>query len=50
MYLLVPTKSSLLKGSANDLFDDVYVILPDFLYKGVCCGYPFELHWLHEIV
>ena len=34
------------KRSAKDLFDGVYAIFffSDFLYKGICCGYSFELH------
>ena len=28
----------------KDLFDDDYVIVSDFLYKGICCGHSFELH------
>ena len=30
--------------SEKGLFDDDYVIFSDFLYKGVCYGYSFELH------
>ena len=33
------------KKSEKDLFDDDYAIFfPDFLHKGICCGYSFELH------
>ena len=32
------------KDQKKDLFDDDYVIVSDFLYKGICCGYSFELH------
>ena len=32
------------KGSEKDLFDDDYEMFSDFLYKGICCGYSFELH------
>ena len=33
------------KKSEKDLFDDNYVIFfADFLYKGTCYGYSFELH------
>ena len=32
------------KRSEKDLFDDDYAIFSDFLYKGICCGYSFELH------
>ena len=28
----------------KDLFEDDYVIVSDFLYKGICCGHSFELH------
>ena len=43
MYL--PTKDKhYKKRSEKDLFDDDYVIFSDFLYKGICCGYSFELH------
>ena len=44
MYL--PTKHTLRKGSAKDLFDDIYAIVSSshFLYKSICCGYSFELH------
>ena len=28
----------------KDLFGDDYVIVSDFLYKGICCGHSFELH------
>ena len=35
----------IVKKSEKDLFDDDYVIFfPDFLHKGICCGYSFELH------
>ena len=46
MYLHVPTKDTLKKRSAKDLFDDVYakIFLSDFLHKSICCGYSFELH------
>ena len=33
-----------LKKSESDIFDDEYAIFTDFLYKGICCGYSFELH------
>ena len=26
------------KDQKKDLFDDDYVIVSDFLYKGICCG------------
>ena len=42
MYL--PTKVHYQKRSEKDLFDDDYAIFSDFLYKGICCGYSFELH------
>ena len=33
------------KRSEKNLFDDDYAIFfSDFLYKGICCGYAFELH------
>ena len=32
------------KRSEKYLFDDDNVIFSDFLYKGICCGYSFELH------
>ena len=33
------------KRSEKDLFDDDYAIFfPDFLHKGICCGYLFDLH------
>ena len=33
------------KISEKDLFDDGYAIfVPDFLHKGIYCGYLFELH------
>ena len=32
------------KDQKNDLFDDDYVIVSEFLYKGICCGHSFELH------
>ena len=32
------------KISANNLFDNVYVIFSNFLYKNICCGYSFKLH------
>ena len=32
------------KRSEKDLFDDDYAIFSDFLYKGICCEYSFELH------
>ena len=34
------------KNQKKDLFDDDYVIVSDFLYKGICCGHSFELHRL----
>ena len=41
----VPNKSSLKKKSVKDLLNDVYAnFFSDFLYKSICCGYPFELH------
>ena len=42
MHLL--TQDTLKKRSAKDLFNDVYAIFSDCLYKNVCCGYSFELH------
>ena len=42
MYL--PTKDTLLKGSANNLFDDVYAIFFLIFFINLYCGYPFELH------
>ena len=43
MYL--PAKDILWKRSEKDLFDDDCAIcFSDFLYKGICCGYSFELH------
>ena len=42
MYLLLTMHFK--KRSAKALFDDVYVIFSDFLYKSICCGYSFELH------
>ena len=42
MYL--STKDTLQKRSEKDLFNDDYAIFSDFLYKGICCGYSFELH------
>ena len=32
------------KRSEKDLFNDDYANFSDFLYKGICCGYSFELH------
>ena len=34
------------KDQKKYLFDDDYAIFfsADFLYKGICCGYSFELH------
>ena len=32
------------KDQKKDLFDDDYVIVSHFLYKGICCGHSFELH------
>ena len=42
------------KRSAKDLYDDAYAMIfvcvvfvvfsSDFLYKNICCWYPFELH------
>ena len=32
------------KDQKKDLFDDDYVIVSDFLYKGICSGHSFELH------
>ena len=32
------------KDQKNHLIDYDYVIVSDFLYKGICCGYSFELH------
>ena len=32
------------KRSEKDLFDDDYAMFSDFLYKGICCGYSYELH------
>ena len=34
------------KRSEKDLFNDDYAIFSVFLYKGICCGYSFELHRL----
>ena len=42
MYL--HTKDTQYKRSEKDLFDDNYAIFSDFHYKGICCGYSFELH------
>ena len=43
-YVSIPIKDTL-KRSEKDLFDDDYAIcFSDFLYKGICCGYSFELH------
>ena len=48
MYL--PTKDTLKKDPKKDLFDDDYVIVSDFLYKGICCGHSFELHRQHMLL
>ena len=36
------------KGSAKDSLNDAYAMflceVSDFLCKGICCGYSFELH------
>ena len=32
------------KKFREHLSNDAYAILPDFLYKSICCGYSFELH------
>ena len=43
-YVPIPIKVAI-KRSEKDLFDDDYMIFfSDFLYKGICCGYSFELH------
>ena len=39
-----PTNDTLKKRSEKNLFNDDYAIFSDFLYKGICCGYSFELH------
>ena len=52
MFLQVCIKVTLKKRSAKDLPNDVYtmfvgffvVFFSDFLYKNICCRYPFELH------
>ena len=38
------------KRSEKDLFNDDYAIFSDFLYKGICCGYSFELHRLVDAI
>ena len=44
-----PIKGSTLKERSEEdfmksIFNDAYAILfSDFLYKSICCGYPFEL-------
>ena len=38
------------KKSAKDLFDDVYPLFSNFLYKSICCGYSFELHGQVEAI
>ena len=48
MYL--STKDTLLKRSEKDLFNDDSAIFSDFLYKGICCGYSFELHRLVDAI
>ena len=48
MYL--STKDTLLKRLEKDLFNDDYAIFSDFLYKGICCGYSFELHRLVDAI
>ena len=45
--MCLPTTDILLKKkrSEKDLSDDDYAIFfLIFLYKGICCGYSFELH------
>ena len=32
------------KKDQKKTFDDDYVMFSYFLYKGICCGYSFELH------
>ena len=32
------------KKSVKDLLNDVCDFFSDFLYKSICCGYPFKLH------
>ena len=38
------------KRSEKDLLNDDYAIFSDFLYKGICCGYSFELHRLVDAI
>ena len=38
------------KRSVKDLFNDDYAIFSGFLYKGICCGYSFELHRLVDAI
>ena len=38
------TQNNYEKDQKKDLFDDNYAIFSDFLHKGICCGYSFELH------
>ena len=38
------------KRSEKDLFNDDYAIFSDFLYKGICCVYSFELHRLVDAI
>ena len=49
-YVSTYIKGTLNKRSAKDLSNDAYamflwVCFSEFLYKSICCGYSFELHW-----
>ena len=48
-YIPTYTKGTLKKRSGKGLSNDAYAMLiffffSDFLYKIICCGYPFDLH------
>ena len=45
-YVSTYTKGTHKNRSEKDLSNDACVCFcySDFLYKSICCGYPFELH------
>ena len=38
------------KKDQKRTFNDDYANFSAFLYKGICCGYSFELHWLVDAI
>ena len=51
-YVSTYTKGTLKQSSVNNAYVMLlcFLFFSDFLYKGICFGYPFELHRLIDAI